>query len=993
MVQSPSIFYEGYYDPAIALSSGTVYLSYSYYNASVPCGCGSPLLGGQYSQWVVQSTDGVHWGPPVLAAFYPGTGGLGLNAYEGYTSSIAFDSNGDVLVAGALATRYDQASGGAIIQGSNVTVATLAQGPSASLTVKVPGLPNGVDWTLAVDGNRYAATQPSLVVPGLPEGQPLLVDPIVPRAAVAPGEYDGTRGSLFETLAGSTTVSFPYVAWAAVTFNIVPSNLPYVSLALTGPNATYASVSESAVDQGILTNSSYGCDVPWYLPVGSQVTVANASSSATPYSLVYLAATGPYASYFNGTGPGSFTGFARTATLNVNGPIDETIWILPRGTYNVTVGTPDLPSSATARFSLDGGTYSLSGGTELVVRNVSTGLYEVTNLSANASAGWRYYGSVVSANPVPVPDTPTVNLSFAYVDLAASPGPVSFHAEGLPATASWSLEFNGTIASSSTAWINLTSRPGRFPITAYPVVGSDGTSAFTPAPASRSVDVSSGGQVTVAYTANYLLTVVAGRGGSVAPSASDRWVPTGSAVTLTAANSTGYAWDGWAGTGTGAYTGSNRTASFRMAGPIVESAAFYPEDPDRFNATVFETGLPVGTTWTVYLGGVGHSSNSTEVRIPDLYSCQFSGNRGRYPFEAAIAYATGAGSLERFVPESPPPTVCGGAGALVDFGTQYFVALGSTEGGMANATANGSLFETGSGWYDANRTLTLEASPGVPATPPWVFLGWTGTGPGSYTGLENPARATPEGPIEEAAEFHVEFVVPPPLEELTLRLASPLEPGTAWSIVLGGETLTSDTDTLVAPELDGSYPVQVEPALSPDGTTRYTGAPSNFYVDVRGNTSATVTFATSYWVDLWTDGPGRVSTASQWAAAESTLNLVASPDPSAVFLGWNGTGNGSYTGALFDPSLHVDGPVAEVATFEYPASAPLAPALSPTVGELAISSVVLLVAGIGAGVLLGRRGRRPRAAAELVPAEPGPTDGGMVPADERPAFSPPEEGG
>jgi hypothetical protein len=967
MVLSPSIFYEGYYDPAIAEFNGTVYLTYSYYNSSVPCGCGSPLLSGAYSQWVVQSPDGVHWSPPILAAFYPESGGVGLSSYEGYTSSIAFDSAGNILVAGALATAYDQVTGGTeYVQGANVTVATLFNGPSGLAVVSVPGLPTGQAWSVGVNGNVISGTGSSLLDPNTPLGVPLLVDPMVPHTAVSGEEYNGTQGSLFHTFSQNSNLVLPDVRWAGVSLAIAPDNLPYVRLTLTGPNETESSISQSEIEQGVLTNSTYGCDFPWYLPVGARVTIANASTSVTPYSVVYEAATADYAVYWNGTGSGSFTGLGASASLTVEGPINETLWILPGGTYNLTVGTPDLPPSATAHFSIGEGSYNEAGGAARVVHNLTDGVYDITNLSANATSGWQYYGRVVTGNPVPVPDVPEVNLTFAYVHVAAAPVAASFVAGGLPDGTAWSLEFNGSVLSSSTPWINLTAHPGRYPVVAFPSVGAQGTTAYAPSVPSQEVIVSPGAPVTIPYVASYLLTVIVARGGSVTPGFSSEWVPEGQAVTLLASNSTGWAWDGWSGSGAGAFAGMNRTARLVMDGPVTEAAAFYPQALDRFNATIEETGLPAGDVWTVFLGGAGHASNSSEVVIPGLFSCQYSGSEGRYPIEVSDAYGNGSSDLVRFVPASPPVTACGGARTMVTFQTQYYVSIGSSSGGSAAAIANGSIFESGSGWYDADRTITLVES----ADSSFAFQGWTGQGPGSYTGTAIPANARPEGPIEEAAQFLPAPTVPPTTYTIHLRLGTTLDPGTVWTVTYGDENLSSAGSELNISGVVGDVTLRVGTATSPTGLTRYDPVNQSIFRDVSGNQTVTVAFVPSYWLLVEVVGSGTVQPGSEWAVAGAVITLTARP-LEGFFEGWAGNGTGSYTGPDFAPRVTVLGPLSEVATFVFLPAATAS--TGPSSAELSAAAVVLLLAGAVVGLLLSRRGR-PRPPAPAAPEAEGRGD-------------------
>jgi hypothetical protein len=79
-----------------------------------------------------------------------------------------------------------------------------------------------------------------------------------------------------------------------------------------------------------------------------------------------------------------------------------------------------------------------------------------------------------------------------------------------------------------------------------------------------------------AYTANfitqYFLTMNAGAGGGVTPASN--WYGSGQIVTIKATPNTGFNFGGWAGSGTGAYTGLNNPSTVTMNSPITETASF-----------------------------------------------------------------------------------------------------------------------------------------------------------------------------------------------------------------------------------------------------------------------------------------------------------------------------------------------------------------------------------------------------------------------------------
>jgi hypothetical protein len=75
-----------------------------------------------------------------------------------------------------------------------------------------------------------------------------------------------------------------------------------------------------------------------------------------------------------------------------------------------------------------------------------------------------------------------------------------------------------------------------------------------------------------------------------------------------------------------------------------------------------------------------------------------------------------------------------------NFGTQYYLTMAAGSGGYVSPT---------SGWYDAAVSVPIIATPNGCNT----FGGWTGSGSGAFTGPNNPAAVTMNGPLRETATF------------------------------------------------------------------------------------------------------------------------------------------------------------------------------------------------------------------------------------------------
>ncbi|PYL65615.1 MAG: hypothetical protein DMF25_02980 [Verrucomicrobia bacterium] len=64
-------------------------------------------------------------------------------------------------------------------------------------------------------------------------------------------------------------------------------------------------------------------------------------------------------------------------------------------------------------------------------------------------------------------------------------------------------------------------------------------------------------------------------------------------------------------------------------------------------------------------------------------------------------------------------------------------------------TGTGGTVSPGSGWKSSGVTGSISATPATG----YSFGGWTGSGTGSYSGTNNPASITMNGPITETAAF------------------------------------------------------------------------------------------------------------------------------------------------------------------------------------------------------------------------------------------------
>jgi hypothetical protein len=945
--------------PGIAISGTTAYIAYVGFNESY-CYAGTGCTGfvGLMSSWVASATAGGPWTSALAGISTYRTPAYTDYEYPGWESSVAISGAGTPVTATALegqsTSGFSSTFTYATNYWTNVTIGYPYTGATTNVTFVENNLSAGTVWGVTVEGTTFTTNQTSLVVTNMPLGLavPLAIVPVTTTAYRTQYLWSLSVASPYE-FTGPTTIDVNYTLEYAVQFWLEPTET-------TANEILQMFVGSNFYFIECFDGYTYGGG-PWYFP-------ANTTLNLDPTS-------DPPVTYWNGTGNGSFTGGAEQVNLTLRGPVNETLWAGSYGVYTVGFSANNLPSNSTYSFAFAGGTHSSPAPNETLVPGVATGGYTVTNITATSSTpGWQYFGWVAGgSNTVVVPAQPTAAFDFAYVDVAASVGNLTFQAVGVGNGTVWSVQFNGTDYSSATPSLTVATKPGRFPWAVGAAVAANGSTGFAPVSVNATISVTTGETVNITYAPAYRIDVIAGLGGS-ASGVGSHWLTPASNATYIAAPGNGYGFVGWTGTGAGSYTGTNLTANVVVGGAITETASFYPLPAARFNVTFDETGIPSGAWWTVDLDGVGYSSNTSSLTVSDLLSCA-AGTAGQYQESVGVPYATSGGAT-RYVAVNPTRQFCtdGGTVQPITFAAQYLVSVTATPGGSVYL-ADGNVESNSSVWAYANDTVELVASHDAG----YVFGGWNGTGPGSYTGVEVDQGISPTGPVSELAAFEPVPVVVPPTYSVEFLASVAFPSGTSWTVVVDGASHAGIGASINVTGLSATtYTATVSEATASDGLTRWAPTSASVSVVVPGTGTQGVPFGSpSYWVSIGGSSGGTESPSSGWVPAGTRLALSATPNAGETFQSWTGTGPGNFTGTQPTGNATVGGPLTELATFQ---PVPAAAVAVSSIWSSGVTWAILGGVGLVVGLVVGLALRRLRSAplAEARGAEAGAGSAGSA---------------
>lgn len=312
-----------------------------------------------------------------------------------------------------------------------------------------------------------------------------------------------------------------------------------------------------------------------------------------------------------GSGTGSYTGTDNPASVTTHGPITQTATFsqIPSIAITEPVGGEQWTAGGTALVSwtsinITGGVnirLSTDGGTTFphaLVENIANDGTEVVAVPFLQSLSSRVKVEAASDQLIQgvSPANFSIIIPLVEVEIGTSPQGLEIIVDDTvrfaPASLTWQIGSVHSIAvdsvqgdTSSFSALNRTAGT-RYVWTSW---SDGGARQHLVSPAFDSV-------FTAYFGTQFLLTMNAGVGGSVAPLTG--WHDSSVSVQISATPDAGYLFDGWVGSGMGSFTGSDNPASITMLDPISQTALFSPVP----TITVAEPGA--GAVWSAGSSGL-----------------------------------------------------------------------------------------------------------------------------------------------------------------------------------------------------------------------------------------------------------------------------------------------------------------------------------------------------------------------------------------------------
>ena len=230
-------------------------------------------------------------------------------------------------------------------------------------------------------------------------------------------------------------------------------------------------------------------------------------------------------------------------------------------------------------------------------------------------------------------------------------------------------------------------------------------------------------------------------------------------------------------------------------------------------------------------------------------------------------------------------------------------------------STNWGTISPGTGWYDQGSYVSIQAFPApVVDGERGIWLGWIGSGSGSYSGTANPVGLVINAPISESATWDHQFR----LIVYNDRPYGNPNPAAGEHWYTAGSSIYACIDSIA--NETGSSRLRCTGFI---GTGSVPASSSNVRVSFNINAPSTIRWrwVVQYLLTMSTNF-GEVSPGTSWQDSAQVVSISATPPATIdgeryLWLGWSGTGTGSYTGMSNPANINVLSPVNEVGTWDH----------------------------------------------------------------------------
>ncbi len=390
--------------------------------------------------------------------------------------------------------------------------------------------------------------------------------------SVTPASQWVNRGASI-ALNETAAAGYHFVGWSGIGGGSVSSGVAGITVSPTGAVSEFATFRPNSPPTWNLTLTGVGlpAGTPFSVTIGGTTYTGMGSfripdlpNGTTTVSAAML--------FLNATETTRFvpTGIAATSLSLANGQLD----LVANGTLTVSYQTQYTLSVQAS----SGGSVTPAVGLYWYNSSASVAL-TAAPAAGHYFGGWNGTGNgsltTGGASGSATMNAPLTETALFVLRPPAPPATywLAVSETGLPSALAWNVSLGGFGASGTNASLTVNGLNGSYTLfvpNVYVSTGARWVANLT----NVSKTVNANGTFAVSFTEEFLVTVVAGPGGSATP-ATD-WVAAGTQVTLTATANTTSHFLGWNGTGAGAYTGNATSTTLTVNAPITEQATFQP---------------------------------------------------------------------------------------------------------------------------------------------------------------------------------------------------------------------------------------------------------------------------------------------------------------------------------------------------------------------------------------------------------------------------------